>query len=105
MSELACTGDLGSQARVQAALGFWHVPESPALRSLPFRTHMHHGGGFMAADDLVVAERGVLTAPTEAWGLAAPRAGGIKEPAGHRAVGPDAAHAARAPPGVSPRRA
>src|SRR6516225_2989659 len=96
MSELACTGDLGSQARVQAASGFRRVPESSALRSLLFRTRVHGGGGVRVADELVVAERGVLTAPAEEWDLAARRSAVIGELAGQRVVGLEAADAAAA---------
>jgi len=45
MSELACTSDLRSQARVQTASGFRRVPKSPARRSLLFRTRVHDGLG------------------------------------------------------------
>ena len=106
MSELACTGDLGSRTRVQATSGFRRVPESSALRSLPFRTHMRDGGVSGMADELVVAERGVLTAPVEEWDRAARRAEVIKELADQRVVGLAAADlaASRAgrvpPPGV-----
>jgi len=56
------------------------------------------------ADDLVVAERGVLTAPAEAWGLAVRRAEVIRELAGQRVVGLEAADAAAARLGVSRRQ-
>jgi hypothetical protein len=69
MSELACASDVGLHARVQAASGSRRVPKTPALRSLPFRTRVRDGEDQMA-DDPVVAERGVLTAPAEAWNLA-----------------------------------
>ena len=75
MSELACTDDVGYHACVQRTSGFRRVPKSPALRSLLFRTRVHDGGGDSGmADDPVVAERGVLTAPAEAWDLAVRRA-------------------------------
>ncbi len=56
------------------------------------------------ADDTVVAERGVLTAPTEAWGLAVRRADVIRELAAQRVVGLDAADAAASQLGVSRRQ-
>ena len=46
------------------------------------------------ADDPVVAERGVLTAPAEAWDLAVRRADVIRELAAQRVVGLGAADAA-----------
>ena len=54
-------------------------------------------------DDPVVAERGVLTAPAEAWNLAVRRAEVIRELAAQRVVGLEAADAAAAQLGV-PRR-
>src|ERR1039457_2565845 len=104
MSELVCASDVGFRARVQAASGFRRVPESPALRSLPFRTRVRDGGDSGMADDLVVAERGVLTAPAEAWDLAVRRAEVIRHLAGQRVVGLDAADAAAAQLGVSRRQ-
>jgi putative transposase len=56
------------------------------------------------ADDPVVAERGVLTAPAEAWGLAVRRAEVIRELAARRVVSLDAADAAAAQLGVSRRQ-
>ena len=56
------------------------------------------------ADDGVVAERGVLTAPAKAWGLAVRRADVIRELAGRRVVGLEAADAAAARLGVSRRQ-
>jgi putative transposase len=56
------------------------------------------------ADDPVVAERGVLTAPAEAWELAAQRAGVIRELAARREVGLEAADAAAADLDVSRRQ-
>jgi hypothetical protein len=41
-------------------------------------------------DDPVVAERGVLTAPAQAWDLAVRRAGVIRELAAQRVVGLEA---------------
>jgi putative transposase len=55
-------------------------------------------------DDLVVAERGVLTAPAEAWGLAVRRADVIRELAAQRVVGLEAADATAARLGVSRRQ-
>jgi hypothetical protein len=55
------------------------------------------------ADD-VVAERGVLTAPAEAWVLAVRRADVIRELAAQRVVGLDAADTAAARLGVSRRQ-
>jgi hypothetical protein len=75
MSELACTSDVGFRALVQAGSGFRRVPETPALRSLPFRTRVHDGEG-QIADDPVMAERGVLTPPLRrrgTWLSAGPR--------------------------------
>jgi putative transposase len=56
------------------------------------------------ADDPVVAERGVLTAPAEAWGLAVRRAEVIRELAAQRVVGLGAADAAASQLGVSRRQ-
>ena len=56
------------------------------------------------ADDPVVAERGVLTASAEAWGLAVCRADVIRELAARRVVGLEAADAAAARLGVSRRQ-
>ena len=56
------------------------------------------------ADELVVAERGVLTAPAEEWDLAARRAGVIRVLASQRVVGLEAADAAAAELGVSRRQ-
>ncbi len=56
------------------------------------------------ADDLVVAERGVLTASAEAWGLAVGRAEVIRELAARRVVGLEAADAAATRLGVSRRQ-
>jgi putative transposase len=55
-------------------------------------------------DDPVVAERGVLTAPAEAWDLAVRRADVIRELAAQRVVGLEAADAAAARMGVSRRQ-
>jgi len=56
------------------------------------------------ADDPVVAERGVLTAPAEAWDLAVRWAEVIRRLAGQRVVGLEAADAAAAELGVSRRQ-
>lgn len=56
------------------------------------------------ADDPVVAERGVLTAPAEAWNLAVRRAEAIRELAAQRVVSLEAADAAAAQLGVSRRQ-
>jgi putative transposase len=56
------------------------------------------------AGDLAVAERGVLTAPAEAWDLAARQAEVIRRLAARRVVGMDAADAAAAVLGVSRRQ-
>ncbi len=56
------------------------------------------------ADDPVVAERGVLTAPAEAWDLAVRQAEVIRELAAQRVVGLEAADAAAAELGVSRRQ-
>jgi putative transposase len=56
------------------------------------------------ADDRVVAERGVLTAPAAAWDLAVHRADVIRELAAQRVVGLDSADAAAAQLGVSRRQ-
>jgi putative transposase len=55
-------------------------------------------------DDPVVAERGVLTAPAEAWNLAVRRAEVIRELAARRVVSLEAADAAAARLGVSRRQ-
>ena len=56
------------------------------------------------ADDPVVAERGVLTAPAETWDLAVRRADVIRELAAQRVVGLEAADAAASRLGVSRRQ-
>jgi putative transposase len=56
------------------------------------------------ADDPAVAERGVLTAPAEAWDLAVRRAEVIRELAAQRVVSLEAADAAAARLGVSRRQ-
>lgn len=65
---------------------------------------MHDGGDVRAADEPVVAERGVLTAPGEGWSLAARRAEMIRELVGQRVFGSEAADAAAAEFGVSRRQ-
>jgi putative transposase len=69
-----------------------------------FRTRLHDGGGFKVADDLAVAERGVLTVPAEAWNLAARQAEVIRHLGARRVVGIDAADAAAVELGVSRRQ-
>jgi putative transposase len=56
------------------------------------------------ADDPAMVERGVLTAPAEAWDLAVRRAEVIGQLAGQRAVGLEAADAAADRLGVSRRQ-
>jgi putative transposase len=56
------------------------------------------------ADDPAVEERGVLTAPAEAWGLAVRRADVIRELAAQRVVGLEAADAVASRLGVSRRQ-
>ncbi|HVB45027.1 MAG TPA: Mu transposase C-terminal domain-containing protein [Streptosporangiaceae bacterium] len=56
------------------------------------------------ADELVVTERGVLTAPAEEWDLAARRAAVFRELARQRVVGLEAADAAASELGVSRRQ-
>jgi hypothetical protein len=70
----ARAGNVGFRARMQAPSGFRRVPESPALRPLPFRTRVRAGGDSGMADDPMVAERGALTAPAKARNLAVRRA-------------------------------
>lgn len=65
---------------------------------------MHDGGGVKVADELVVAERGVLTAAAEEWNLAARRAGVIRGLVGQPVVGLEAADTAAAELGVSRRQ-
>jgi putative transposase len=60
-------------------------------------------GDVRVADELV-AERGVLTAPAEAWNLAARRAEVMRELTGQRVVGLASADAAAAEMGVSRRQ-
>ncbi len=79
-------------------------PEVACATVALFRTRLHDGGGFRVSDDLAVAERGVLTAPAEAWDVAARQAEVIRRLATHRVVGMDAADAAAAELGVSRRQ-
>ena len=104
ISEVTCTSDVDIPGSAQATSGLRGVAKSPALLSLSSVLVCATRGDSGMADDPVVAERGVLTAPAEEWDMAVRRAEVIGPLAEQRVVGLEAADAAAARLGVSRRQ-